>query len=67
MAFYNAKTLTILEVNQKRLESFEMWGWRRMEKIRRNDRVKNKKTITQRQRRNKYPTYNKKEEGQVNW
>jgi len=28
-------------VDQKQLESFEMWCWKRMEKISRNDRVRN--------------------------
>jgi hypothetical protein len=32
-ALYGAKTWTLRAVNQKHLESFEMWCWRRMEKI----------------------------------
>jgi hypothetical protein len=33
MALYGAETWTIGTVDQKHLESFEMWCWRRMEKI----------------------------------
>ena len=33
MAVYDAETWTLRETDQKRLESFEMWSWRRMEKI----------------------------------
>ena len=33
MAVYGAETWTLRATDQKRLESFEMWCWRRMEKI----------------------------------
>ena len=33
MALYGAETLTLRKADQKNLESFEMWCWRRMEKI----------------------------------
>ena len=33
MALYGAETWTLRATDQKRLESFEMWYWRRMEKI----------------------------------
>jgi hypothetical protein len=33
IALYVAETWTIWKVNHKLLESFEMWCWRRMEKI----------------------------------
>jgi hypothetical protein len=32
---------TLRKVDQKYLESFKVWGWRRMQKIRRTDRVRN--------------------------
>ena len=32
MALYGAETSTLRAVDQKYLESFEMWSWRRMEK-----------------------------------
>jgi hypothetical protein len=33
LALYGAETWTLRTVDQKNLESFEMWYWRRMEKI----------------------------------
>jgi len=33
IALYGTETWTIWAVDQKHLESFEMWCWRRMEKI----------------------------------
>jgi hypothetical protein len=41
IAFYGAETWTLWKVDQKYLESIEMWCWRRMEKIRWADRVRN--------------------------
>jgi hypothetical protein len=41
IALYDAETWTLRKVDQKYLESFEMWCWRRMEKISWTDRVRN--------------------------
>jgi hypothetical protein len=41
IALYGAEKWTLLKVEQKYLESFEMWCWRRMEKISWTDRVRN--------------------------
>jgi hypothetical protein len=41
IALYGAETWTLRAVDQKHLESFEMWCWRRMEKIRWTDHMKN--------------------------
>jgi hypothetical protein len=38
---YGAETWTLRKVDQKYLESFELWYWRRMEKISWTDRMKN--------------------------
>jgi hypothetical protein len=38
---HGAETWTLRKVNQKYLESSEMWCWRRMEKISWSDRVRN--------------------------
>ena len=38
---YGAETWTLRAVDQKHPESFEMWCWRRMEKISWTDRVRN--------------------------
>jgi hypothetical protein len=41
IALYAAETWTLRAVDQKHLESFEMWCWRRMEKISWTDHVRN--------------------------
>jgi hypothetical protein len=41
IALYGAETRTLRAVDQKHLESFEMWCWRRMEKISWTDHVRN--------------------------
>jgi len=41
IALYDAETGTLRAVDQKHLESFEMWFWRRMEKISWTDHVRN--------------------------
>jgi hypothetical protein len=46
IALYGAETLTLRAVDQKHVESFEIWCWRRMEKIRWTDNVRNEKSIT---------------------
>jgi hypothetical protein len=38
---YGAETWTLLAVDQKHLESFEMWCWRRTKKISWTDHVRN--------------------------
>jgi hypothetical protein len=40
IALYDAETWT-LQADQKHLESFEMWCWRRIEKISWTDHVRN--------------------------
>ena len=41
IALYGAETWTLGATDQKHLESFEMWCWRRMEKISWTDHVRN--------------------------
>jgi hypothetical protein len=41
IALYGAETWMLRAVDQKHLESFEMWCWRRMEKISWTDHVRN--------------------------
>jgi hypothetical protein len=36
---------TLQKVDQKNLESFEMWCWKRMEKISWTDRVRNEEVL----------------------
>ena len=45
MAFYGAETWTLRAADQKHLESFEMWCWRRMEKISWTDHVRNDEVL----------------------
>jgi hypothetical protein len=45
VAFYGAETWTLRAVDQKHLESFEMWCWRRMEKINWPDHVRNEDVL----------------------
>jgi hypothetical protein len=45
IALYGAETWTLRKVDQKYLESFEMWCWKRMEKISWTDRVRNEKVL----------------------
>jgi hypothetical protein len=42
---YGAETWTLRKVDQKYLESCEMWCWRRMEKISWTDRVRNEEVL----------------------
>ena len=45
MALFGAETWTLRATDQKRLESFEMWCWRRMEKISWTDHVRNEEVL----------------------
>ena len=45
VALYGAETWTIRKKEKKYLESFEMWCWRRMEKIRWTDRITNEEVL----------------------
>jgi hypothetical protein len=45
IALYGAATWTLRTADQKHLESFEMWCWRRMEKIRWTNHVRNEEVL----------------------
>jgi hypothetical protein len=45
IALFGAETGTIGVVDRKQVESFEMWCWRRMEKISWTDRVRNEEVL----------------------
>jgi len=45
IALYGAETWMLQVVDQKHLESFEMWCWRRMEKISWTDHVRNEDVL----------------------
>jgi hypothetical protein len=63
IALYGAETYTLQKVDHKYLESFEMWCWRRMEKISWTYCVRNEEVLHKSQGREEYATYNKKKEG----
>ena len=48
IALYGAESWTLRVVDQKHLESFEVWCWRRMKKISWTDRVRNEEVREQR-------------------
>jgi hypothetical protein len=45
IALYGAETWTLQAIDQKHLESFEMWCWRRMEKISWTGHVRNEDVL----------------------
>jgi hypothetical protein len=45
IALCGAETWTLRKVGQKHLESFEIWGWRRTEKISWTDRLRNEEVL----------------------
>jgi len=45
IALYGAETWTLRAVDQKHLESFEMWCWRRIEKTSWTDHVRNEEVL----------------------
>jgi len=45
IALYGAETWTLRAMDQKHLERFEMWCWRRMEKISWTDHVRNEDVL----------------------
>jgi hypothetical protein len=45
IALYGAETCTLQKVDQKYVDSFEMWCWRRKEKISWTDRVRNEEVL----------------------
>ena len=46
VALYDAETWRFRVADQKYLESFEMWCWRRMEKISWTDHVRNEEEMS---------------------
>jgi hypothetical protein len=54
------ETWTLRAVNQKYLESFEMWCWRGMEKISWTDHVRNKVLLRVKAQRNILPEMSKR-------
>ena len=60
-ALYGAETWTLRSVDQKHLECFEMWCWRRVEKISWTDHVRNEEVLlTVKEQRNILHEINKR-------
>ena len=64
-ALYGAETWTLRTVNQKHLESLEMWCRRRMEKISWTDRVRNEEVLLRVKKQ--INTLHKICKGKANW
>ena len=45
VAFYGAETWTLRRSEEKRIEAFEMWIWRRMERVKWTDRIRNEAVL----------------------
>ena len=41
VALYGAGTWTLRRNERKRMEAFEMWAWRRMERVKWTDKIRN--------------------------
>ena len=52
IALYGAETWTLWAVDQKHLESFEMWFWRKMEKVSWTNHVRNEELLRVKEQRN---------------
>jgi hypothetical protein len=67
IALYGAENLTLRAIYHKHLEIFEMWCWRRMEKISWTNCVKNEKVLKRvKEERNTFLAIQKKE-GSLDW
>jgi hypothetical protein len=62
MALYGAETWALRKLDQKYLEIFEMWCWRRMEKISWDG-----PRITQSKGGKEHSLHNKTKKGQLDW
>ena len=45
VALYGSETWTLTKLERKYLESFEMWCWRRMEKIKWSEKITNEQVL----------------------
>ena len=62
VALYGAETLTLQRNVQNRLEVFEMWIWRRMERVKRTDQIKKCNCARKSERRQNNAGTDKEEE-----
>ena len=66
VTLHGAETWTLRKVDQKYLESFEMWCCRRVEKFRRTDRVRNEEVL-HRVKEERNIKYTEKKKRKANW
>jgi hypothetical protein len=64
IALYGAETRTFRAVSKKNLASFEMWRWRRMEKVSWTDHVRNEVLLGVKEQRNILHEINKRKVNQ---
>jgi hypothetical protein len=65
ITFYGAESCTFRKIDQKCFKGFEMWCWRRLEKIRWSDCVRNAEVLHRiKEERNILNTVNRRK---VNW
>jgi hypothetical protein len=62
VALYGSEAWTIGKVDQKRLEAFETWCWRRLLKIKWTDEIRNEEVYRRRAKNGPYGTTLRKEE-----
>ena len=65
IALYGAETWTLRAVDQKHLESFEMWCWRRTEKISFTGRVRNEEVLQKSRVKEEWDILRKIKKGQL--
>ena len=61
VVLYGAETWTLRRNEQKRLEEFEMWIWRRMERVKWTDKIKNAVVLERERRKDNTGTDKEKE------
>jgi hypothetical protein len=68
IALYGAETWTLQKMDQKYLESFEMWCWRRMEKISCTDHMRNEEVLHRvKEERNILHTIKRRKPDWIGW
>ena len=67
VALYGCETWTMKDVERDRLEAFEMWIWRRMEKISYQDRKTNEEVLTAAGEEEKFNGDSLEEKEELDW
>ena len=67
IVLYGAETWTLQAVDQKHLESFEMWCWRRLEKIRWTNHVRNEEVFLRVKKQKNILHEIRKTEAKLDW